>query len=392
MGNPADLLAGLLALQRRRRGGWASFYTRAPVALERHIPGRMLPWVFSYTSATPSNDYMVQAAVRSATAQRGLQPFCIWSGNTTGGFYTWLSEAGVIMIPNYTPDWAPELWSLAVPHLTANAQESRLFASKLAVLNNFAAADLPLLPQLQQYTYALLTSPYVLFLRDTSLVSLAAQLPAVITLHTAHADDKAVPATGALLLNLPELRGSHEEFKVFLLTSRHGGMFPNYGPGVAGALAQFYEPYTTHLTPAQQSAAAEAGTPVAALSTSVSHNYNSAVHVLHFDGPLVHELMEYYRTGACALGWQCHTALRKSACPHMAAWAVHTDGGGSARHGGTGLGRAMVYACETIYAPQLEWSKFKQQDEAQLPVFQTLLERAKEAFARAESVATSIVA
>jgi hypothetical protein len=48
--------------------------------------------------------------------------------------------------------------------------------------------------------------------------------------------------------------------------------------------------------------------------------------------------------------------------------------------------------CTSTIMLQLEWPKFKEGDEAALPAFNGLLDRARDALAKAEAVATAIVA
>jgi hypothetical protein len=120
--------------------------------------------VFSYTGATPENDYIVKAAVRSALRHKTIQPFCLWSGNFSSPIYHWLVEEGVTVISS-EPDWVDELWHKASVHAEENAKISPIFRSREALAANFHLIDLPVIPELDQYVYILVTEPEVFFHR-----------------------------------------------------------------------------------------------------------------------------------------------------------------------------------------------------------------------------------
>jgi hypothetical protein len=48
---------------------------------------------------------------------------------------------------------------------------------------------------------------------------------------------------GVMLMNLPLLRSTYNDFLDFILGNRHSMYFPGYGPGDQGAINQFYEAY-----------------------------------------------------------------------------------------------------------------------------------------------------
>ncbi len=89
------------------------------------------------------------------------------------------------------------------------------------------------------------------------------------------------------------------------------------------------------------------------LAIDASCNWDSQSRVVAFPGPRMHEYLQFYRTRVCTWGDACVLGLRKSVCPVSRHWQAHLNATQD------NLGVAMLYTCETLYAPHLYWPKFQ---------------------------------
>ncbi len=88
------------------------------------------------------------------------------------------------------------------------------------------------------------------------------------------------------------------------------------------------------------------------LAINTGSNYHLRAKIVNFDGPKMHDFLQYYKTGACDWGTACEQGLRKSLCPIVRHWQSFMN------ETEDQLGVSMMYACETLYAPHLYWPKF----------------------------------
>ena len=101
-----------------------------------------------------SDGYLTRAAVRSAIAVGGLQPYCLYYGNGSSQMKSWLQEQNVKII-RIKPRWISWL---------PTAIMSRLRGLSLsAVVRDFLVFDAPLADELTQYDYVLYSAAHVYF-------------------------------------------------------------------------------------------------------------------------------------------------------------------------------------------------------------------------------------
>ncbi|MEW5299568.1 MAG: hypothetical protein WDW36_002570 [Sanguina aurantia] len=418
VGHSVSSFSALALLQRRHLGRWASYYNGGAVPLAELLPLERLPWVFSYSSATPHLDYSLKAAVRSALRHRTLLPVCLFTivppselppptstnaatgaskmgGNSssskassgvsshdpaTTAIGRWLVEAGVSVVTEPQPSWLNMLWRTSVR--AGRRMEQRpdggpthgrgLYPTRTALLNAFMSLQLPATPLLEQYTYVLYTSPHVFFQKRLTLGSFGLPLPPVLSMVGDVGDAAQLSGGGpasaetfgsvagvdadVMLVNLPALRTQHAELITFVVYNRHGGHFPSYGLGGPGAYLQFYEAAVryTRLAPAF-GAKAYAG-------------HDTGAVLVHWAGPKPHEYLEYHNSMDCSSG----SSLEGAAVAALGAgMGPQTDGRCEAawkrglcpyvkrwhtllNESESTVGLRLWYACASLYAPHLQ--------------------------------------
>eukprot|EP00798_Chlamydomonas_sp_ICE-L_P023584 gene23584-9112_t len=269
----------------------------------------------------PKWDYMVKAAVRSATRHHSIKPFCVFFGNMSSPIFHWLADNGVTFI-FHRPTWAEDLWGKAQinkhrSHLNLSEEES-IYSSFSSLQNDFIRMDLPVLPELEQFIYVLYTQPDVFFQKKVTLSSFSIPLPEVIGMVTDPSSPSGVDGSVSLI-NLPAARKSYTLFKDFVLSHPDCPRFDK-GPGVVGAYLEFYgDSVTKDLL--DKKFAAKPTDPI-----------NPAAAVVHFYGPKPHEYWDYIQSGVCPGHMDstfCPRGLDNSLCNYMKIWhglAVEVDG------------------------------------------------------------------
>ena len=333
LGNSVSTFSALAIYQRRYLARWSSYYNSGNVPLAEFLPTELLPWVFTYTSYTPQWDYMVKAAVRSALRYKTLQPYCIYTGNHSSVIYNWLGSNGVILI-SHRPAWADELWHHTKQQLE-DAKLSRVYKTKESVVDDFMRIDLPALPELEQFVYVLFTEADFFFHKKINLGTFRLPLPETIGMAVDEYEASGVDG-GIMLVNLPAIRETYEEFKLFVLGNRHGAHFPNYGVGGMGAYLQFYE------------SSAKAFRLESHFAAKPYREFDAGAYTVHFKGPKPHDYMHFFHTDECPFGKECDLGFRKGLCPYTKKW--HTLVNETEEE----IGLALWYACATLYAPHLQ--------------------------------------
>jgi hypothetical protein len=342
VGNSVSTFSALAIHQRRHAGRWASYYNGGNIPVAEFVPMDLLPWVFSHSDGQGAEaDDLVRSAVRSAVRYRSLRPYCLWSGGPAAAspMRRWLRAQGVVVIP-HRPAWADDLWALAEPRMEANLRRtgSRLFTNRTALLADFARMDLPILPQLEQYVYALYTHTDVFFPRRLGLSTFPLPLPDPVGM----AADAEAPwglDGGVSMLNLPSLRQEYADLRRFVLSSRGGGDYPGYAPGMAGAYLQFYEQAATsmYLSPL--------------FGAKPWQDFAALAQVVHFQGPKPADYMRYYHTLECPGQYKdrCALGFKKALCPY----AKKLDGLLQYEEHEDNYPLRLYYACTAMYAPHL---------------------------------------
>lgn len=334
IGNSVSTFSALLLFQRRYLGRWASYYNGGNVPIAEFLPTDLLPWVFSYNSYNPQSDYMVKAAIRSALKYHTIKPYCLWSGNKTAPIYKWMAENGVTII-SHQPAWADDLWHKAEPMSAQNSQINPMFKSKDLLVDNFKRMDIPILPELEEFIYVLYTEPDVYFHKKISLSTFALPLPELVGMAADTHNSKHGVDGGVMLVHVPAMRDTYEEFKLFIMGTKNGGNFPNYGAGAVGAYLQFYEESIKSTKLSNH------------FSAKPFYEFDPAAHLVHFQGPKPHDYLEYYMTETCSMGEVCLAAFKKALCPYTKKWHLLLN------ETEDDVGLSLWYACTVLYAPHL---------------------------------------
>ena len=318
LGNSVSTFSALAILQRRRQGRWAGYYNGGDIPLARVLPLFDLPWVFTFNSWSAAYEPMMRAAVSSALRVGGLAPHCVFAGDAARSpAAAWLRSHGVRVIP-HDPEWRSALAARAAGRAAANLAQSHLFASEDAVVGTWQRIDVPVVPWLDQFTYALFTDTDVLFRRAVALRDFPRPLPSAVGMGPEMLDVFPYNA-GVMLLHLPRLRATYGALLAFVLANEEGLTFPGYGPGDQGAYNAFYEAEVRawRLPPGLNAKPYRADSPARASDAAI----------VHFHGPKPADYLEYAQSGRCArFGGMCRAGLAARACGFVREWARRLGG------------------------------------------------------------------
>ena len=333
VGNSVSTFSALALYQRRHTGKWSSYYNGGNIPMSEFLPLHQLPWIFPFSSYVPDWEYLAMTAVRSALRHKTLKPYCLWSGNASVPIYKWLVDAGVTMV-HHDPAWEEELWKRAEPHQAQYARISPIYSSKESLVDHFRRIDIPILPEFEQYVYVLFTEVDTYFARKVSLAGFSLPLPESLGM-ASDPDVRTGVDGGVMLLNVPAMRETYDEFRLFILSNRHGMRFDHYGVGAVGAYVQFYEAQLSQGRISQHYA------------VKPFRDYDMSAHVVHFQGPKPHDYVQYFKTLECAYGQVCELGLRKSLCSYTKKWHLLIN------ETEDEVGLTLWYACLALYAPHL---------------------------------------
>eukprot|EP00798_Chlamydomonas_sp_ICE-L_P015288 gene15288-21372_t len=302
IGNSVSTFSAIAMLERRHHSRWAAYYNTGNVPITAFLRGlHRLPWVFTYNSWSPSYDYMLKVAVRSALKYKSVKPYCIFSGNKTSTIYQWLADHNVTLI-NHKPSWGELLVEKAKENMKENVFHSHLYKSADMLMSTFQRIDVSVVPMLNQYTYVLYTDADVCFRGPIGLDDFGLPLPNVLSMAWEFRNQFPYNA-GIMLMNLPELRASYHEFLAFIFSNTNGLHFGSYGPADQNGV------HFGSYGPADQ------------LKEKVlDQKYNSKPYndqignavIVHYHGPKPHEYLAYLETGKCDFYWLCEQAFLRS--------------------------------------------------------------------------------
>lgn len=333
VGNSVSTFSALLIYERAHTGRSAAFYNGGGVPLSDYIPTPLLPWVFAHSAYAPELDVMVEVAIKSANNFNTLKPYCLWQGNTSLPMYKLMVELGVTVI-DHMPEWAEVMWTGASNHQQQNLQTSQIFRSKEIFISNMCLVDVPILEELKEASYVLVTLPEVFFLRPLSLHSFTS-LPEYVGVPRSDTQNLGI-SKNVLLLNLLEIRPQFDELMMTMTNNRHGGMFSHGGHGFMGVyLEHFWENIPIDLIPSRFG-----GEPRSA--------YDPGAFLLHFPGPKIPDYVKYFWSLECPWGAECEAGFHASLCSHMKEWQSYLD------YDENDVGLTMWYACLALYAPHLK--------------------------------------
>ena len=303
VGNSVSSFSALVIMERRKLERWASYYNGGNIPLSGAIPLYPLPWVFTYNDWSEPYDYMLKGAVRSATAVGMLKRFCLFSGSKTSPIYKWLEENEVTLLVR-PPKWKNKFLSMVSKD---NVEHSHLYKNPEMAVGTWQRIDIPILPELEQYEYILFTDADVYFRKPVTLESFPLPLPKTISM-AAEMDDIFPYNAGVMLMHLPELRATYDDFLEFIWSNTNGLYFPGYGPGDQGAYNQFYE---STVVGSKLSQDFNAKPYAGELETSF---------LVHFHGPKPYDLLMYLETGDCKFGSLCEQGSKRSYCFYILEW------------------------------------------------------------------------
>ena len=312
IGNSVSTFSALCILERRMEGKWASYYNGGNIPLAVEIPLYALPWVFTCNSWSRDYEYMLKPAVISAISHKTLHPVCVFSGDTRSHIFRWLSRHGVQMIVR-NPAWAG-LLEKRLNKSAENLHHSHLYANSDMAVGTWQRMDVPLLPQLSQYEYILLTDSDVFFRKPLTLESFNLPLPLTIGMAPEMSDEFPFNA-GVMLINVPALRSTYPAFARFVFSNEHGMFFPNYGPGDQGAYNQFYEPTVRE------------GKLPAVFNAKPYQPFDDDAAIVHWHGPKPVQFIMFLQSGRCPFKHfeeMCTRGLENSYCQYLREWTLYT--------------------------------------------------------------------
>jgi hypothetical protein len=255
------------------------------IPLEFFLPFYVTPWVFTYNGRSPRYDYMLQAAVATAVKVAKLTPFCLYDGSTSDPIYKWLVRNGVTLM-QYNATWRSKI-DEAFPKAYEMRGFSPLYLSTTSLFGAYQRMDIPMLPQLDQYNYALFTDSDVLFLRRISLLDFPLPLPKSMSM-AFEMDDRFPCNAGVMLMNLPRFRETHDGLveSAFRNPTLHYG---DYGPLDQGAFNQFYEKDMESRCTLSET-----------FNTKpYKNNMTTDTYVVHLHGPKPLDYLDYATQGTC---------------------------------------------------------------------------------------------
>jgi hypothetical protein len=286
IGNSVSSFSALAILEREHRNLWASYYNMGDIPLAAFIPFYKMPWVFTYTGASPHYDYMAKVAVRSGISNGKLTPYCIYNGTTNDTMYQWFKAEGVILVL-HTPSWLERI-DKAFQYARKRKEWSPLYESIPSIVGTMLRIDIPMIRQLDQFNYVLYTDLDVLFMKQITIQNIERHKGLPKTIFMAHEIRNEFPCNaGVILMNLPGMRMTHSAL-VNMSFSTNDLFFSGYGPMDQGAINKFYRDDMNH-------------------SCELSELYNAKPYknrrkepyIVHFHGPKPNDYLKWLELQQC---------------------------------------------------------------------------------------------
>eukprot|EP01023_Acetabularia_acetabulum_P062918 TRINITY_DN7827_c0_g1_i4.p1 TRINITY_DN7827_c0_g1~~TRINITY_DN7827_c0_g1_i4.p1 ORF type:complete len:425 (+),score=60.26 TRINITY_DN7827_c0_g1_i4:236-1510(+) len=341
IGNSVSSFTALMLLERQYSAQWASYYNGGDVPLEIMVPLFKLPWVFAYNSWSTKNDYMVKAAVISATLVGNFEMFCLFSGNENSDIHAWLQDHDVTIIV-HNPTWMPDLVNLN-DNAIKNLKHSHLYADPEGLIGTFQRIDIPILEELKQYNFVFYTDTDIFFLDGISLEDFPKPFPRSVGMGPEMLDVFPYNA-GIALWNVQAMRDTYNEFQAWLLKQNNSLYFEGYGPLDQGALNKFYE-----------DSVRDWKLP-AIFNARAYQEFNPEAKILHFHGPKPDNYLEYVQNGTCKFDVMCRMGTESSLCQYVPEWYQYTLYDNPE---GEEIAEKLVYACEnTITSKSTKLRKY----------------------------------
>lgn len=135
-----------------------------------------------------------------------------------------VQDHGVTMV-DAAPKWVDRLMDVLKRSNESNIAHSHLYASLNMTVGSWQRVDIPILPELTQYEYVLFTDADVYFRRPLSLDAFTLPLPETVGMAT-EAVDMFPYNAGIMLMHLPTLRETYDDFIDFSFRNDHGLFYP----------------------------------------------------------------------------------------------------------------------------------------------------------------------
>ena len=338
VGNSVSTFSALAILERRWAGTLAGWYNGGNMPLEAFGPATRLPVVFCWLALDNANEDgtrdphagMLVEALESAIRVGRAEAYVLWAGGDPDDspLAARLRALGARVV-KHDPAWTEAVYTESQRRRAEGDKWSPLFASRGSVLATWLRVDIPLLRELEQFSYALYLDCDTLVLRQLRLADFAPPLPRSFMMGYEMQDEWPYNA-GVALINLPRARETHDAFVAWILAQKNGLLFdePWYGVMDQGAICSYYEQdLRAVLLPRAYNAK-----PYQALVPGAA--------ILHWHGPKPHQLARWAQTGLCeGFGDMCLRDMAGAACTYLEmaladAAAAATDGQAPARFKG----------------------------------------------------------
>ena len=145
---------------------------------------------------------------------------------------------GVTMI-HATPTWVDRLVAVLKASNDSNIAHSHLYANANMQVGTWQRIDIPILPVLSQYEYVLFTDADVYFRRPLTLDAFKLPLPETIGM-ASEAEDIFPYNAGIMLMHLPAMRTTYDDFLDFIFSNKHGLYFPGRSVLQHNALHRYF--------------------------------------------------------------------------------------------------------------------------------------------------------
>ena len=320
VGNSVSTFSAFLLVERQRRNAAAFHYNggnvplvdagwltpRLPLSEAFQYP---MKWVFTIHegSSVLNRRFLssVKVAVTSARFRTSLIPICVTTSLPTSTLSKWLVKNGVRVI-NHVPWWAEEmkdriqgLNALSASEERIRAAPSHLSNDPHAMIGTFLRVDIPILGFIDQFM--LYTDVDVMFAKGVSWLQVLGSLKTPHHKNYAKPGSFGVPEyfgascetqkttdpnnfnAGVMLMNMRNLRDTHDEFMKFIFKS------PDFnwktGPGDQGAYKEFYRVRGT----------TQATLLPFELNWKTYWEHSDDATLIHFHGPKCSDIMEYIK-------------------------------------------------------------------------------------------------
>ena len=195
-----------------------------------------IPIVYTYTELSKkSGKHLLQASITSVKKHMPHNKIHIlYHGKQDRDFRRWLSKRGVT-IHQHDPSWRGQIEAMR-KHGDPNS--SHLFLHSGNYFGTWQRIDIP---SFINSEYCLLLDADTIVVRPFTLADFGLDMTYGIAL-SAENTDKDIPMNaGVMLMNIPRLRETYNEFIEFILEHVHSAKFDNPSPSDQGAYLDFYE-------------------------------------------------------------------------------------------------------------------------------------------------------